>query len=66
VHPQERARRVKRAVTRKYRQTVYGESDTINHRHPTGVSNEAYDAEKFGSPYDVSGNLYDVTSLSII
>ncbi|XP_060598180.1 uncharacterized protein LOC132751968 isoform X3 [Ruditapes philippinarum] len=52
VHPQERARRVKRAVTRKYRQTVYGESDTINHRHPTGVSNEAYDAEKFGSPYD--------------
>ncbi|XP_060598183.1 uncharacterized protein LOC132751969 isoform X2 [Ruditapes philippinarum] len=50
--PQERARRVKRAVSRKYRQSLHGESDTTDHRHPNAISNKAYDAEKFGTSYD--------------
>ncbi|XP_045170153.2 uncharacterized protein LOC123532684 isoform X7 [Mercenaria mercenaria] len=52
IHPQERARRVKRAMTKKYRETFYGDAETTTRRHKHAMGNPAYDAEAGGKTYD--------------
>lgn len=64
IHPQERVQRVKRAVTRKYRQTVYGEAGAAR-RRGNAHSNPAYDPQKCSDVSSVFIILTDIELSSI-